>query len=91
MSSARLIVDYQQPNADGHVVLRVSGQLQQATTPLLDGVLLALREFDGSVTVDLAGVDHIDARGLELLLAADVEVIGVRESLQRPASDESAE
>ena len=52
------------------------------------------------MVLDLEGVDHIDARGLEMLLAAEmearrsgswVEVVGVRESLREkrpPTLDE---
>jgi anti-anti-sigma factor len=90
MSAQRLIVEFER-RPDGGVRLSVSGKLEQATAPLLDGVLNALRAEATPVVLDLAGVDHIDGRGLDLLLAAEaearrngswVEVVGVRESLR---------
>lgn len=90
MSAERLVVEFER-RPDGGVRLRVSGKLEQATAPLLDGVLLALRSEATPVVLDLEGVDQIDARGLDMLLAAEiearrsgswVEVVGVRESLK---------
>lgn len=90
MGEERLIVDFERRD-DGGVVLRVSGKLEHATAPLLDGVLNALRAEVTPVVVDLSGIEHIDGRGLELLLAAEeeaarrgssVEVTGVPESLR---------
>jgi anti-anti-sigma factor len=90
MGEERLVVDFER-GADGVVLLKVTGRLEHATAPLLDGVLHALRAEITPVIVDLSGVDHIDGRGLELLLKAEtealrdgssVEVIGVPESLR---------
>jgi anti-anti-sigma factor len=96
MAEERLVVDFER-RADGGVLLQVSGKLDEATAPLLDGVLYALRTEMTPVIVDLSGVDHIDSRGLDLLLAAEaeaarngssIEVVGVSESLRdrRPPS-----
>jgi anti-anti-sigma factor len=85
MDSERLIVDFER-RTDGAVHLRVSGKLDEATAPLLDGALQALRAELTPVLMDLSGVDHIDGHGLELLLhletAETVEITGVPESLR---------
>src|SRR5262245_23305744 len=88
MSEERLVVEFER-RPDGGVRLQVSGKLEEGTAVLLEGVLYALRSEATPVVLDLEGVDHIDGRGLETLLAAEaegrrsgssVEVIGVRES-----------
>jgi anti-anti-sigma factor len=90
MGEERLVVDFER-RADGGALLRVSGKLDAATAALLDGVLLALRAEMTAVVLDLSGVEHIDRRGLDLLLDAEAEamrtgasiaVIGVGESLR---------
>jgi anti-anti-sigma factor len=90
MEAERLVVEFER-RSDGGVVLRVTGKLAEATAPLLQGVLHALRVEATPVVLDLAGVRHIDAHGLELLLVAEaaarrsgssVEVTGVPESLR---------
>jgi anti-anti-sigma factor len=90
MGPERLVVEFER-GANGGVRLALRGKLDEATAPLLDGVLLALRAESTTVVLDLAGVEHIDRRGLELLLAseaearrrgASVEVTGVPESLR---------
>ena len=85
MDSERLVVDFER-RADGGVHLRVSGKLDEATVPPLDGILQALRAELTPVVMDLSGVEHIDGRGLQLLLQAEadasVEIIGVPESLR---------
>jgi anti-anti-sigma factor len=90
MSVDRLVLEMER-RPDGGARLTVSGKLAQSTAPLLDGVLHALRSEATPVVLDLEGVDHIDGRGLDLLLAAEaearrngswVEVVGVRESLR---------
>jgi anti-anti-sigma factor len=90
MSAERLVVEFER-RPDGGVQLRVSGKLEQGTAPLLEGVLHALRSEATPVVLDLEGVDHIDGRGLDMLLAAEMEarrngswvdVVGVRESLR---------
>jgi anti-anti-sigma factor len=98
VAEQRLVVEFER-RADGGVVLGVSGKLDHATAPLLDGVLQSLRAEASVIVLDLAGVEQIDARGLDLLLAAEaearrsgstVEVTGVRESLRsrRPSLEE---
>ena len=90
MGTERLAVEFER-RPDGDVRLRVTGKLEHGTAALLDGVLQALWNDPAPVTLDLSGVDQIDARGLEVLLDAQtqarereapVEVIGVRESLR---------
>jgi anti-anti-sigma factor len=90
MGTERLAVEFER-RPDGDVLLRVTGKLEHGTAALLDGVLQALWNDPAPVTLDLSGVDQIDARGLEVLLNAQtharereapVEVIGVRESLR---------
>jgi anti-anti-sigma factor len=86
----RLVVDFERGD-NGGVRLGLRGKLDEATAPLLDGILLALRDESTSVVLDLSGVEHIDRRGLELLLGseaearnggASVKVTGVPESLR---------
>jgi anti-anti-sigma factor len=90
MGTERLAVEFER-NADGNVLLRVSGKLERGTAALLEGVLQALENDPSPVVLDLSKVDHIDSRGLEVLLNAEaearrrsarVEVVGVRESLK---------
>jgi len=90
MSAERLAVEFER-RPDGGVRLCVSGRLEESTAPLLEGVLHALRSEATPVVLDLKGVDHIDGRGLDMLLVAEmearrngswVEVVGVRESLR---------
>jgi anti-anti-sigma factor len=90
MGTERLAVEFER-RVDGNVILRVNGKLERGTAALLEGVLQALRNDPNPVVLDLTGVDHIDSRGLEVLLNAEaearrrnapVEVVGVRESLR---------
>ena len=90
MEAERLVVEFER-RSDGGVALRLTGKLADATAPLLEGVLHVLRNDSVPVLMDLAGVRHIDARGLDLLLEAEaearrrgatVEVKGVPESLR---------
>jgi anti-anti-sigma factor len=89
MGTERLAVEFWRQD-DGSVVLRASGKLERGTAALLDGILQALWADPSPVVLDLSGVDHIDSRGLDVLLSAEasgrdrpapVEVVGVRESL----------
>jgi anti-anti-sigma factor len=90
MGAERLAVEFERQR-DGSVVLRANGKLGRGTAALLDGILQALWTDPAPVVLDLTGVDHIDSRGLDILLGAEasardrpapVEVIGVRESLR---------
>jgi anti-anti-sigma factor len=90
MGTERLAVEFERQN-DGSVVLRASGKLERGTAALLDGILQALWADPSPVVLDLTGVDHIDSRGLDVLLSAEasardrispVEVVGVGESLR---------
>ena len=90
MGTERLAVEFER-DADGNVMLRVTGTLERGTAALLDGILQALWTDPAPVTLDLSGVDQIDSRGLEVLLNAEaqarereapVAVVGVRESLR---------
>jgi anti-anti-sigma factor len=94
MGTERLAVELERKHG-GNVVLHVSGRLEHGTAALLEGVLQALRRDRAPITVDLAAVDHIDARGLDVLLEAEedarrrkvsVDVVGVRESLRSDRS-----
>jgi anti-anti-sigma factor len=87
MGTERLAVEFER-RPDGSVFLRLSGKLEHGTAALLDGILQALWNDPSPVVIDLSQVDHIDSRGLEVLLAAEsrrrgspVEVVGIRESL----------
>jgi anti-anti-sigma factor len=97
MGTERLVVEFER-RTDGGVVLRLSGKLEHATAPVLEGVLRALRSDVENVVLDLTGVDHIDGRGLALLFEVEddarrsgssLEVTGVRESLRerRPPTE----
>jgi anti-anti-sigma factor len=90
MGTERLAVEFER-RLDGSVLLRLSGKLERGTAALLEGILQALWEDPSPVVVDLSHVDHIDSRGLDVLLAAEakarrrtspVEVVGIRESLR---------
>jgi anti-anti-sigma factor len=92
MGTERLAVEFER-RLDGGVLLRLSGKLEHGTAALLEGILQALWDDPSPVVVDLSHVDHIDSRGLDVLLAAEagarrrrspVEVVGIRESLRRP-------
>jgi anti-anti-sigma factor len=90
MGTERLAVEFER-SLDGDVLLRVTGKLERGTAALLEGVLQALWNDPNPVVLDLSKVDHIDSRGLEVLLTAEaeahrrnarVDVVGVRESLR---------
>jgi anti-anti-sigma factor len=90
MGPERLVVEFER-GVEGRVRLSLRGKLDEATAPMLDGVLLALMAESTPVLLDLSGIEHIDRRGLELLLASEadagrtggsVEVTGVPESLR---------
>ena len=90
MGTERLVVEIER-QADGTVMLRVTGTLERGTAALLEGVLQALENDPAPVTLDLSAVDQMDARGIEVLLNAEaqarrrdasVEVVGVDESLR---------
>jgi anti-anti-sigma factor len=90
MGTERLVVEFER-RLDGSALLRLTGRLEHGTAALLDGILQALWHDPLPVVVDLSGVDHIDSRGLDVLLAAEsagrgrsspVEVVGIRESLR---------
>ena len=70
MGTERLAVEFER-RLDGSVLLRLSGKLEHGTAALLDGILQALWNDPSPVVVDLSHVDHIDSRGLEVLLAAE--------------------
>ena len=55
---------------DGVVVVRPQGELDIATTPMLDEILRDLAEQGASVVLDLAGVEFIDSSGLQTILTA---------------------
>jgi anti-anti-sigma factor len=90
MGTERLAVEFER-RPDDTVLLRLSGKLEEGTAALLDGILQALWNDPSRVVIDLSRVDHIDSRGLDVLLAAEsagrgrsspVEVVGIRESLR---------
>ena len=90
MGTERLVVEFER-GLDGNVTLRLNGKLERGTASLLDGILQALWDDPAPLVLDLSGVDHIDSRGLEVLLNAEadarrrdapVEIVGVRESLR---------
>jgi anti-anti-sigma factor len=90
MGTERLAVEFER-RLDGSVLLRLSGKLERGTAALLEGILQALWQDPAPVVVDLSHVDHIDSRGLDVLLAAEsdarrrtspIEVVGIRESLR---------
>lgn len=90
MGMERLVVEFERRDGK-RVLLRVSGRLEHGTAALLEGVFHSLRRDRCTIVVDLTDVDHIDSRGLDVLLQAEadarrrnasVEVTGVRESLR---------
>jgi anti-anti-sigma factor len=90
MGTERLVVEFER-RVGGDVILRVTGKLERGTAALLEGILQAVWHDPSPVVLDLTGVDHIDSRGLDVLLNAEaearrrnaqVEVVGVRESLR---------
>jgi anti-sigma B factor antagonist len=71
--------------ADGRVVLRVSGELDLISEPLLEAALAGV--VDGRpVTIDLAELAFMDSTGLRALLSAAREYPGLQLSgpLQPP-------
>jgi anti-sigma B factor antagonist len=54
---------------DGSLVLMVHGELDIATSPLLDEALTRARDTDAtSIVVDLRGLSFIDSTGLHVLV-----------------------
>src|SRR5262245_1487735 len=70
MGAERLAVEFER-RAEGDVLLRVTGKLERGTAALLEGVLQALWNDPAPVVLDLSRVDHIDSRGLDVLLTAE--------------------
>lgn len=54
----------------GHSVLTATGEIDLATAPLLEERMNTMR--DGSLVLDLTGIDFIDSTGLRVILAADL-------------------
>jgi anti-anti-sigma factor len=86
----RLSLDLERDGAA--VVLRLAGELDEVTAPLLAGALAALVGERATLRLDLEGVRSIDRVGLELLLAAEadaalngagLEISGLQASLRR--------
>ena len=63
-------------NGSGAPTLRVTGELDLVTAPLLRTELEARRGGADRVVLDLAGVEYIDSTGLVLLLEATREAQG---------------
>jgi anti-anti-sigma factor len=55
---------------EGVVVVRPKGDLDIATTPLLDEILRDLASRGSSAVLDLAEVEFIDSSGLQAILSA---------------------
>ena len=55
---------------DGVVVVRPKGDLDIATTPLLDDILRDLATRGASAVLDLQAVEFIDSSGLQAILSA---------------------
>ena len=55
---------------EGVVVVRPIGDLDIATTPLLDEILRDLASKGASAVLDLAAVEFIDSSGLQTILTA---------------------
>ena len=56
--------------SDGVVVVRPIGDLDIATTPLLDDILRDLASKGASAVLDLEDVEFIDSSGLQTILSA---------------------
>jgi anti-sigma B factor antagonist len=66
----RITMDTDPRPADAGVVLRVSGEIDIQTSPLLDDHLRrVLAEGASSITVDLGAVTFLDSTGLSVLIA----------------------
>ena len=66
----RIAMDTDRRPAYAGVVLRVSGEIDIQTSPLLDDHLQrVLAEGASSITVDLGGVTFLDSTGLSVLIA----------------------
>jgi anti-sigma B factor antagonist len=54
----------------GRVVVTLAGEIDAASTPALDGALVALRPLVGRLQFDLSDVTFMDSAGLRSLLRA---------------------
>jgi len=55
---------------DGHVTLRLAGEIDMNTAPVVRGTALAaMRQHSTTVHIDLSRVTFMDSTGLEVLLA----------------------
>lgn len=61
---------YETREAGGSMVLAVSGELDMASAPLLEGRLERLRSEKRSVRLDLSQLAFIDSTGMRLLIRA---------------------
>jgi anti-anti-sigma factor len=80
-------MDYQ--HRDGHVVVRVSGELDAATAPrLLEGLTARADASVRRVELDVAGVGFIDSTGLRALLESRERALaaGTRFRLANPSA-----
>jgi anti-sigma B factor antagonist len=58
--------------SQGHVTLRVAGEIDLSTASLFrDAALAALRRYGPVICLDLSGVGFMDSTGLEVLLATN--------------------
>lgn len=55
----------------GAWIIALSGELDLATAPEVEATAMVVRAVEGSVTLDLRGLDFMDASGLGLILGLD--------------------
>jgi anti-anti-sigma factor len=73
LSGEHFWLDMTEVREAGRVRLRVQGELDLATAPMVAQRLGTLREQDAGVVLDLDELDFIDMSGLRMLLAAAEE------------------
>lgn len=76
----------EQTTENGCAVLAVSGEIDLASAPMLEGRIQAL-DAGGPIVVDLSGVTFIDSTGLRVLISANEAANGAGGSLHLVAID----
>jgi anti-sigma B factor antagonist len=92
-SALRVTMDTDPRSAEAGVVLRVAGEIDIQTSPLLDDHLQrVLAEGASSITIDLDGVTFLDSTGLSVLITGlkrcqtgggDLRVVSPRPNVRR--------
>jgi anti-anti-sigma factor len=72
----------QTTQADGSLIVRVSGELDLATAPMLEDALAGIEAGEGPVVLDLSALTFIDSTGLRLAVRLHARCVGCARELE---------